>query len=199
MSEKTTNSKSSNNIIQKILKDFFLGCLAFVPLMIITLIFYYLFSAAQFFGNLLFGITRSVWSASTVAVFVLILIIYTGRKLRRKEKWLLNFLEQLISKTPFIGGVYQAFRDMVGAFTSDGDSRAYLGTVKVPCGPGYIIGFVTKREIDSNGITAITVFVPTSPNPTSGLVFFFPEDKIEYLDMPPEKAFTKIISLGMRS
>ena len=199
MSNETKNPRDSQNAFEKILKDFFLGCIAFVPFAIITLIVYYLFSIAQHFGNLLFGITRSVWSASFVAIFVLLLLIYTGRKLRRKEKWFLNFIEHLISKTPFIGGFYLAFRDIVGAFTSEKGSRTYQGTVKVPCGTGYIIGFVTKKEKDDNGIVTLTVFVPTSPNPTSGLVFFFPEDKIEYLDMAPEKAFRKIISLGLRS
>ena len=70
-------------------------------------------------------------------------------------------------------------------------------TLKV-VGEGYIIGFVTKRETDAEGISNVTIFVPTSPNPTTGLVFFFPEDKIEYLDMSPERAFSKIISLGMK-
>ena len=62
-----------------------------------------------------------------------------------------------------------------------------------------MIGFVTKREAAKDGSSTVTVFVPTSPNPTTGLVLFFPEDKIKYVDMTPEKAFTKIISLGMKS
>ncbi len=69
----------------------------------------------------------------------------------------------------------------------------------MPCGDGYIIGFVTKRETAEDGSPRVTIFVPTSPNPTTGLVFFFPEEKVEYLDLTPEKAFTKIISLGMKS
>ncbi len=88
---------------------------------------------------------------------------------------------------------------MVQTFTAGGGERGYLGTAKVPCGDGYIIGFVTKREKAKDGSPRVTIFVPTSPNPTTGLVFFFPEESVEYLDLSPEKAFTTIISLGMKS
>ena len=50
-----------------------------------------------------------------------------------------------------------------------------------------------------SGTARVTVFVPTSPNPTTGFVLFFDERDIEYLDIPPEKAFTLIISLGVKS
>ena len=73
-----------------------------------------------------------------------------------------------------------------------------LGKLAGPTG-GYIIGFVSRREVLADGTAQLTVFVPTSPNPTTGLVFFFPEEEVEYLDMTPEKAFTKIISLGVKS
>ena len=65
-------------------------------------------------------------------------------------------------------------------------------------GSGYMIGFITSREAKQDGTAQVTVFVPTSPNPTTGLVFFFPEEDVQYLDMTPEKAFAKIISLGMK-
>ena len=62
-----------------------------------------------------------------------------------------------------------------------------------------MIGFVTKKETEEDGSSTVTVFVPTSPNPTTGLVLFFPEERVKFVDMTPEKAFTKIISLGMKS
>ena len=69
----------------------------------------------------------------------------------------------------------------------------------MPVAGGYIIGFVSRREVLEDGSVQLTIFVPTSPNPTTGLVFFFPEEKVEYLDLTPERAFTKIISLGVKS
>lgn len=181
----------------RLVKDFCLGCIAFVPLAVFVFVFYYLIVLAESLGDMIFGLTKSVRTTTAIWIFTVALLVYTGRKLRRQEKWVLNFIEQLISKIPVVGGWYATFRDMVRTFTTGGD-KGYLGTAKVPCGSGYIIGFVTRREEQADGKVRTTIFVPTSPNPTTGLVFFFPDEDVEYLDMTPEAAFTKIISLGMK-
>ena len=193
--KKTERSESP---IGRTAKDFFLGCLALIPLAVFIFSFYYLVIFFESIGEMLFGLTKSVGTSAAISLIIILLLIYTGRKLRLREKWLLNIIESGISKIPVIGGWYATFKDMIQTFTAAGGERGYLGTAKVPCGEGYIIGFVTKRETDAEGISNVTIFVPTSPNPTTGLVFFFPEDKIEYLDMSPERAFSKIISLGMK-
>ena len=138
-------------------------------------------------------------STALIIVFLVCLLVYIGRKLRRRERSLLSLLEQLvITKIPVIGGWYATFRDILQTFTASGGS-SYLGTVKIPVGKGYVIAFVSKREVMPDGTARVTVFVPTSPNPTTGFVLFFDERDIEYLDIPPEKAFTLIISLGVKS
>ncbi len=195
--DKFKKEASSESLIGRTAKDFFLGCLALIPLAVFIFTFYYLVIFFESIAEMLFGLTKSVGTSAAISIIIIFLLIYTGRKLRLREKWLLNIIESGISKIPVIGGWYATFKDMIQTFTSGGE-RGYLGTAKVPCGEGYIIGFVTKRETDAEGLFNVTIFVPTSPNPTTGLVFFFPEDKIEYLDMTPEKAFSKIISLGMK-
>ena len=161
-------------------KDLCLGCIALAPLALFTFVFYYLVIFFEKIGALIF------------------ILAYTGRKLRRKERWLLNIVEQGIGKIPFFGGWYITIRDMIQTFTSGSGAKGYLGTAKVPCATGYIIGFVTNKMKEKDGSVTVTIFVPTSPNPTTGLVFFFPEKDVEYIDMTPEKAFSKIISLGMK-
>ncbi|MDD3319542.1 MAG: DUF502 domain-containing protein [Synergistaceae bacterium] len=200
-SKKQTNKieTPAGSRIGRIAKDFFLGCIALIPLAVFVFIFYYLILLFEALGAMIFGLTKSVKTTVAVTVFIVFLLIYTGRKLRRKEKWIFNIVDQVISKIPVVGGWYSTFQEMVQTFTAGGGERGYLGTAKVPCGDGYIIGFVTKRETAEDGSPRVTIFVPTSPNPTTGLVFFFPEEKVEYLDLTPEKAFTKIISLGMKS
>ena len=193
-----SQNKCGRSIAGRTAKDFFLGCAALVPLAVFAAAFYYLVVLFELLGETLFGLTKSVWTSAAVSVLIVLILVYTGRKLRRREKWLFNIVELGISKIPVVGGWYTTFRDMVQTFTASGGERGYLGTAKVPCGDGYIIGFVTKKEVDANGVSNVTIFVPTSPNPTTGLVFFFPESSVEYLDMTPERAFSKIISLGMK-
>ena len=192
--------KGNVSFMGRLGRDFFLGCVAFLPLALFIFLFYYLIYFFESIGSVIFGITQSRRTTVALSVFLVFLLIYIGRKLRRRERSILNLLEQfIITKIPVVGGWYTTFRDILQTFTARGGENSYLGTAKVPVAGGYIIGFVSRREVLADGTAQLTVFVPTSPNPTTGLVFFFPEEEVEYLDMTPEKAFTKIISLGVKS
>ena len=192
--------KGNVSFMGRLGRDFFLGCVAFLPLALFIFLFYYLIYFFESIGSVIFGITQSRRTTVAIRVFLVFLLIYIGRKLRRRERSILNLLEQfIITKIPVVGGWYTTFRDILQTFTARGGENSYLGTAKVPVAGGYIIGFVSRREVLADGTAQLTVFVPTSPNPTTGLVFFFPEEEVEYLDMTPEKAFTKIISLGVKS
>ena len=193
-------NKGNVSFMGRLGRDFFLGCVAFLPLALFIFLFYYLIYFFESIGSVIFGITQSRRTTVAIRVFLVFLLIYIGRKLRRRERSILNLLEQfIITKIPVVGGWYTTFRDILQTFTARGGENSYLGTAKVPVAGGYIIGFVSRREVLADGTAQLTVFVPTSPNPTTGLVFFFPEEEVEYLDMTPEKAFTKIISLGVKS
>ncbi|NLL41550.1 MAG: DUF502 domain-containing protein [Synergistaceae bacterium] len=196
--EQEKRTAASGSKLVRIAKDFFLGCIAFIPLTVFVFIFYYLILFSKALGRMIFGLTESVETTVAITIIIVIMLIYTGRKLRRREKWFLTFVDQVISKIPVIGGWYSTFQDMVRTLTTGSGERGYLGTARVPCGEGYMIGFVTKRETEEDGSTTVTIFVPTSPNPTTGLVLFFPEERIKIVDITPEKAFAKIISLGMK-
>ena len=201
MADEGENTKKSGEagFLRTLGRDFFLGCVALLPLALFVFVFYYLIYLCEMFGALIFGFTQSRRSTALIIVFLVCLLVYIGRKLRRRERSLLSLLEQLvITKIPVIGGWYATFRDILQTFTASGGS-SYLGTVKIPVGKGYVIAFVSKREVTTDGTARVTVFVPTSPNPTTGFVLFFDERDIEYLDIPPEKAFTLIISLGVKS
>lgn len=192
--------KGNVSFMGRLGRDFFLGCVAFLPLALFIFLFYYLIYFFESIGSVIFGITQSRRTTVAISVFLVFLLIYIGRKLRRRERSILNLLEQfIITKIPVVGGWYTTFRDILQTFTARGGENSYLGTAKVPVAGGDIIGFVSRREVLADGTAQLTVFVPTSPNPTTGLVFFFPEEEVEYLDMTPEKAFTKIISLGVKS
>ena len=201
MADEGENTKKGGEagFLRTLGRDFFLGCVALLPLALFVFVFYYLIYLCEMFGALIFGFTQSRRSTALIIVFRVCLLVYIGRKLRRRERSLLSLLEQLvITKIPVIGGWYATFRDILQTFTASGGS-SYLGTVKIPVGKGYVIAFVSKREVMPDGTARVTVFVPTSPNRTTGFVLFFDERDIEYLDIPPEKAFTLIISLGVKS
>ena len=60
----------------------------------------------------------------------------------------------------------------------------------------YTIGFATQ-DIKNDKLTKIPVFIPTSPNPTSGFLIFLEKDQIKELDISPDDAFRLIVSGGL--
>ena len=179
-------------------RTFAAGLLVFLPLIVLVVVLRFLFEAVQSLAVLVFGLTRSVPGAVGVFLVTLALIFYAGRKLRRQEKWLLNRVERFLAALPLVGSWYQTLKDLVDILAGPGQKNRYLGVVKVPFGTGHVLGFVTRREV-LEGRTTLTVFVPTSPNPTSGIVLFFPEEAVLPTDLSPESAFARIISLGLKA
>lgn len=185
-------------LLKRFGKNFVTGLMVFLPLAILIFIVRLLIQTVTVIGKTLFGFTESV-EATLVIFFLLVMVItYAGSKFSRRERWTLNSLEKAIIAIPLAGSWYETIKDLVGSFTGTGKTDAYLGVVQVPVGKGHVLGFVTRKDKGPDGSITLSVFMPTSPNPTSGIVLFFKEEDVRYVDMPPEHAFKIIISLGLK-
>ncbi|MDO4218512.1 MAG: DUF502 domain-containing protein [Synergistaceae bacterium] len=201
LSEKVDETKAvqKKNFISKVIRDFGLGCVAFTPLALFVVLIIYLVRFGKSFGSKIYIATRSAEITIAILVVLFLVIVYIGGKLRRSEQSLLSLFEKyVIEKIPVVGGWYEAFSDMVKTFTATGGKGKYLGTATVPVCGGHMIGFVTNSFVKEDGKKYLSVFVPTSPNPTTGLVLFLPEDVVTIIDKTPEEAFSTIISLGVK-
>jgi len=112
--------------------------------------------------------------------------------------------ERLLARVPVVSPVYNALKQIVTTVAQQKD-RAFRDVclLEYPRKGLYAIGFVTA---DLSGAPAkklpsgyVCVFVPTTPNPTSGFLLFVKETDIEILDMTPEEGAKMIISGGMVS
>lgn len=119
-------------------------------------------------------------------------------------KTFIKFAEYIVKRIPLVSTIYKTCQDVIKTiFTSKTQSFKQVVLVRFPHPNTYSIGLITREEIPSLANTshsdAIAVFVPTTPNPTSGfLVMFKPSDLI-YLNMKVEDAFKYIISCGVIS
>ena len=89
---------------------------------------------------------------------------------------------------------------MLDIFTKNDDNKKNVVLVEYPRKGSWAVGFVTKEnkgEI-SNKLkqNLVNVFVPTTPNPTSGFLLMFPKEEVIYLDMSFEEASRFIVSAG---
>ncbi|MGB7215508.1 MAG: DUF502 domain-containing protein [Gammaproteobacteria bacterium] len=117
-------------------------------------------------------------------------------------KRLVALYESLLDRIPFVRSVYGAvkhFIEIVFSDTSQSFKRVLL--IEYPRKGVYSLCFQTSDEPGEvqarTGDEVLTVFVPTTPNPTSGFILFVPRNEVVELDMPVEDALKMIVSLGV--
>jgi len=115
-------------------------------------------------------------------------------------KKLLNIFNNILKKIPILRTIYSAILQMTETFTNKDEDKKNVVLVEYPRKGSWAVGFATKKN--SGEITKktnkklINVFVPTTPNPTSGFLLMFPEDEVIYLDLSFEEASKFIVSAG---
>ncbi len=203
--------RPAGGIGRKVRGYFFTGLLVLVPLVLTGYIIWNLFLAIdgilreQVYDLLLdqFGFTFAKKQIPGIGFITLILVIgltglvarnYFGRKL-------VSLGEGLVQRIPFINRVYSAIKQISSAFFSTQREVFKKAVLFEYPRPGiYSIGFYTQ---DTRGPVqealeedVVSVFLPTTPNPTSGFLLFVPKSGITELDLTIEEALKLIISGG---
>ena len=115
-------------------------------------------------------------------------------------KKLLNIFDNILNKIPILRTIYSAFTQMLETFTKSKVSKKNVVLVEYPRKGTWAVGFATNKntgEIKNKiGQEVINVFVPTTPNPTSGFLLMFPKEDVIYLDITFEQASKFIVSAG---
>ena len=115
-------------------------------------------------------------------------------------KRLLNLFNNILKKIPILRTIYSAIGQMTETFTKTNKDKKNVVLVEYPRRGSWAVGFATKEN--TGEITSkvkkdlINVFVPTTPNPTSGFLLMFPKDEVIYLDLTFEQASKFIVSAG---
>ena len=113
---------------------------------------------------------------------------------------ILGYFDRVASRIPFAGNVYKAIKQIIETFSSADAAYQKVVLIEYPRKGIYAIGFMTgetREEIKDKKGEMVNVFVPTTPNPTSGFLLFFTKDDIIELDMSVEDAIKLVVSAGM--
>ena len=115
-------------------------------------------------------------------------------------KRILKLINDLLKKIPFLRTIYSAIGQMTQSFTNKKGKKKTVVLVQYPRKGSWAVGFATK---DNKGEISkkvndklVNVFIPTTPNPTSGFLLMFPKKEVIYLDMSFEEASKFIVSAG---
>ncbi len=115
---------------------------------------------------------------------------------------LVEFWEALLNRIPLVRSIYNSVKQIsTTILDSKGKSFRKVVMLQYPRKGIWSIGFLTNENVstDLDGIDKglVAVFVPTTPNPTSGFIIIAPRDDINELDMTVEEGFKFIISMGV--
>ena len=115
-------------------------------------------------------------------------------------KRILKLINDLLKKIPFLRTIYSAITQMTETFANKKGKKKSVVLVQYPSKGIWAVGFATKDnkgEISKKtNDNLVNVFVPTTPNPTSGFLLMFPKKEVIYLDMNFEEASKFIVSAG---
>ncbi|MEK9561547.1 MAG: DUF502 domain-containing protein [Pelagibacteraceae bacterium] len=138
-----------------------------------------------------------------IIISIIFITIVGGLSLSFLGKKILKLIDDLFKRIPFLRTIYSAILQMTETFSKKDDDKKSVVLVEYPRKGVWAVGFATrenKTEMSAKvNKKLINVFVPTTPNPTSGFLLMFPMDEIIYLNMSFEEASKFIVSAGTSS
>ncbi len=141
------------------------------------------------------------WSAVAFSLAIVLVSVVGLAARHYLGKKLIELMDNVLLRVPLLNKIYGAIKQVNEAFTS-GNKTAFKTVVLVefPREGMYSIGFLTSEQHEEVQVKTkgkvVCVFVPTTPNPTSGFLVLVPEDKVTKLDMSVADGIKYIISLG---
>jgi len=135
-----------------------------------------------------------------ILISILLITLVGGLSLSFFGKRILKLIDDLFQRIPFLRTVYSAIVQMTETFSKKDNNKKSVVLVEYPRKSVWAVGFATKENTgemaEKTNKKLINVFVPTTPNPTSGFLLMFPIEDVIYLNMSFEEASKFIVSAG---
>jgi uncharacterized membrane protein len=137
-----------------------------------------------------------------IEIFISIILItfVGGLSLSFFGRRILKLIDDLFKRIPFLRTVYSAIVQMTETFSKSDNNKKSVVLIEYPRKGVWAVGFATKENKGEMSVKTnkklINVFVPTTPNPTSGFLLMFPIEDVIYLNMTFEEASKFIVSAG---
>ena len=135
-----------------------------------------------------------------ILLSIIFITLIGGLSLSFIGKKILQVFNDLLKKIPILRTIYSAIGQMTETLAPKSGSKKSVVLIEYPRKGSWAVGFATKENkgemAEKTNQKLINVFVPTTPNPTSGFLLMFPIDDVIYLNMSFEEASKFIVSAG---
>ncbi len=176
---------------------FIAGIIALMP---VAVTYYFILLFVKFFDNMVrplldplvgFHIPGLGLVVSLILIYFLGLLVthFIGKRA-------LNLFEKWLSYIPVARTIYQTTKQVLNALTLTKSGFEKVVFVEYPRRSCWTLAFVTGKSQNAAGLTFVHLFLPTTPNPTSGWVLFVPEQDVIPAEMTIEQGLKAIISGG---
>lgn len=141
--------------------------------------------------------TRTVIGKLLALSFLFALIIGIGALGRYfLFSYFMSLSDALLKRIPVISSVYKTSQELINTLMStSGKSFKQVVLVPFPHQKAFSVGFISRDDLEIDG--KIAVFIPTTPNPTSGFLIMYTRDQLIPLDLKVEEALRFVISCGV--
>lgn len=207
----------NKSLLAKFQANFVTGLLVILPAgLSLWLVFWVLGGLANITDSLLIFLPKT-WTHkggadgplhwySSVLAFVMAVALITGLGALARiyiGQQLIQFLDGLMLRVPLINKIYSTIKQVNDAFSGSKASFKQVVLIEYPRKEIYSLGFITNDQLETLGanlpVKMVSVFVPTTPNPTSGFIVLAPESELVKLNLPVADGIKFIISLGSLS
>lgn len=179
--------------VKKLLNYFLIGVFAFIPIVVIMQIVLFLEHMITVVFQMVYGYAENYWSTALVFAISFAIFSYIGYRVSEGRSWIIAAIDAFIDRVPFLNTIYRVTKKVVNMIAGHEHKKAReVVYIEYPKEGLWVPAYVTNRKDDM-----YVLFVPTSPNPTSGFTIIVHESKVTKSEMNIEEATSFIVSVGV--
>ena len=183
-----------NELTKKLLNYFLIGVFSVIPIVIVMQIILFVKEMVSELFRFVYGFSDSyLYTALVFAVSFIILVSIGSTIVKKGRSWVISIFDYIIDRIPFLNTIYRVLKKVINMFSSHEQTMAKeVVYIEYPKEGIWVPAYVTNKHNDK-----YILFVPTSPNPTSGFTVIVDKSKLIKSDMNIEEATSFIVSVGV--
>ena len=181
-------------LIKKLVNYFLIGVLAVIPIVIVLQIMIFVKDRVSDLIGMVYAVADNYLYTMLVFGVSIVILIWIGRKIYVEGRyWVIASFDHIIDKIPLFNTIYRVIKKVINMFASHDKTLAKeVVYVEYPKEGVWMTAYVTNRYDDM-----VVLFIPTSPNPTSGFTVIVNKAKVVKSAMNIEEASSVVISVGV--
>jgi uncharacterized membrane protein len=183
-----------NEFTKKLLNDFLIGVFSVIPIVIVLQIINFVTGLVSELFRVVYGFSDNyLYTAMVFAVSFIILVSIGNTIVKKGRSWVIGVFDFIIDRIPFLNTIYRVLKKVINMFSSREQTMAKeVVYVEYPKEGIWVPAYVTNKHDNK-----YVLFIPTSPNPTSGFTVIVDKSKLVKSNMNIEEATSFIVSVGV--